>query len=192
MQLQRWGQICVSNNHYGHGSAKSSQACSLIHPQNRHGHMLERSPERKNGIMSCLFFPSGAGSMGINQYVCSVDDGKTLAPVQQGETQPECAALCWGSCMPLSCPALEPCTRKSRGVIPWSSLVYQEICSWKEELRWAVPDFSPGWASCTTLQSSTTPSQSSQLWHYPGWLSFRSQAELCSLQTVLLICAGWF
>lgn len=155
--------------------------------------MLERSPERKN-MLPCLawFFSCGAGSVGINQYVCSVDDEKTLAPVEQAEKQPERAALCWGSCRPLSCAALETCTRKTRGVIPRASLVYQAICSWKEELRLSVPDFSPGWASCTMLNSNTTLNQSSQLWHYPDWVNFESRAELCNLQTILLVCAGWF
>lgn len=145
-------------------------------------------------MVLCLacFFSCGAGSVGINQYVCSVDDEKTSAPMEQGENQPECAALCWGSCMPLSCAALETCTRKSRDVIPWASLEYQEIHSWKDKLRLAVPDFSPNWATCTMLNSNTAPNQSSQLWHYPDWVSFKSQDELCSLQTVLLVCAGWF
>lgn len=82
--------------------------------------------------------------MGVNQNVCSMDEEKSSPPVEQGENQPKCAALCRGSCTPLSCAALETCTRKSRDAIPRASLVYQAICSWKEELRLAVPDFSPG------------------------------------------------
>ena len=47
--------------------------------------------------------------MGINQYVCSVDDEKTSAPMEQGEITPECAAPCLGQLH-----ATAPCCLRDR------------------------------------------------------------------------------
>lgn len=108
-------------------------------------------------MVSCpaCFFPVELGVWGLISMSAAWMMRRLRLPWNRERTSPSvqpCAgsAACHSPMLPLKSAQENP--EVSFHALP----LYQAICSCKEELRWAVPDFSPCWASCTMLNSSTT------------------------------------